>query len=252
MAAALGVLAADKIMSAIVKKKRKYGGDAYASKKVKTSAIASIRRQLVAARPEMKAVDTNSAFYFHNATTGINMICLNAMSQGDDIYQRTGRSIKIHSIEFDAKIVPGGTYPAAADRVKIALVWDRSPNGAVPTVTDMFQDIDYAGSTKTDPESHVNLNNRKRFKLLFHQKRMLPYLASATAAQAIFNVDQSDLNFNMYRRFKEPLETVYNTTTNALTAIQEGALFVVALSVASTTVNQAWALNISTRLRFTD
>lgn len=252
MAAALGILAAEKMLSVIQKKKRKHGSDSTTEKRVKTSAITAVRRQLDAVRPEIKCVDLNTQMSFDNAgSSNANVVTLNCIAEGSDFYQRIGREVKIASIQLVCNIIPGGTYPAAADRLKVALVYDRMPNGTTPTIQDIFLDVDKSGGTKCDPESHINLSNRKRFKILLHQIRIAPYLASATSQPAQTNIEQTELRFETYRRFKKPLTTIYNTTTALPAAIQEGSLLLIAYSVTSTTAASTWGLNYCVRIRYT-
>lgn len=242
----------DKIMSAVAKKKRKHPTQAGGSKKVKTSSITALRREVVANRPEMKSVDNNAQFFFDNlATSNANVVCINQLAQGDEFYNREGREVKLHKLQFQYTILPGPNYPKPVDRVKVALVYDRSSSGVVPTVQDIFQDIDYTGFAKTDAEAGLNLNNRKRFRLLLHRYHVLPHLAASSSEQQLLTSDQDNMTFKHFFNFKTPLEIIYSGSSANTSAINSGAIWLIAYSNESSSASEYWVLNFSARLRYT-
>ena len=197
------------LVNAFNKKKRKRTPD-----KVVVVPAGKLRRTLAgktsgALRPELKSVDYNNVKYFDNVATGAStFFVLNGIHVGPGFYQRTGRQIKMRSIQFKYTIEPI-TYPAPMDQLRVAIVFDRQPNGAYPALSDIFQDVDSAGTVKTDPESFLNLNNRERFRILHHQYMQVPQVNSATASQSLSSTDvNTNLTVSQFRYFPKDCQLV--------------------------------------------
>lgn len=87
---------------------------------------------------------------------------LNPVPQGTNSSQRIGRKLAMNRLHF--RWVKSQTVPAAATDVgqyypiRLLLVYDRSPQGALPLITDILSNAGF--------ESHVNLDNSDRFIIL--------------------------------------------------------------------------------------
>lgn len=168
------------------------------------------------------------------------------------MYQREGRTVHMLSLQYKFTILPGSTYPNPGDRLKLALVWDKSPNGNPPVISDIFQDVDQTGVVKTDPESNLNLNNRGRFRILRHWYKIVPVLQSSSSSPQVLNHDQENLTMEGYLNWRtDPKVAVFKDGLGVSGSIHEGALYCVALSANSTTAAPTWQLFYSFRLRYT-
>lgn len=243
------------LINAIRTKKRKRGSD-----KVVVVPASKIRRTLSGKSPsssvrtELKAVDYNSTRYFDNVTTGSStFFVLNGIQTGGSFYQRNGRQIKMRSIAFKYTIEPL-SFPAPLDQLRVAIVFDRQPNGALPALSDIFQDCDSAGATKTDPESWLNLNNRERFRIIHHHYAQVPQVNSATSQQAVASTDvNQSLTVNQFRYLPKECQLVtYKSDGNGISDIATGVLYLIAESANATTASATWTLRFNYRIRFYD
>lgn len=98
--------------------------------------------------------------------------CFPSLPQGTGVSERLGEKYTVKSIQMDMNIIPQPVNMESASigawsyfespepmRVEVALVFDRQTNGASATNTEVWKE---AGSTMSD----VNLDNRKRFKIV--------------------------------------------------------------------------------------
>lgn len=160
---------------------------------------------------------------------------INTVPQGDDAISRDGRKIIMKSVQYKlaAVALPGAGTPP---QPRLAIVYDKCPNGALPVVTDIFQSS--AGIALT------NLNNRDRFKIIHDNYIGLkhghdPALLVTAAYSAIFN-DEAFIRLDH--------QTIFGASGSGTQAgTLTGALYVVLLGGASDTQG---FLNI--RIRFAD
>lgn len=132
--------------------------------------------------PDMKAIDVGST-----TTTGgaggvpldlnnvASVVPLNLVAAGSSYFNRIGRKIAMESISFEGQIsFINNVGTALPDVGRIAIVYDRQPNGALPIFTDIFADQQAFGSPTSSTVAGLNLNNRDRFTLLLDKKFLLP------------------------------------------------------------------------------
>jgi len=97
------------------------------------------------------------------AFTGITE--LNDIQQGATVYQRIGVKVLMRSIRLR------GTLQASAItalcHVRLAVIYDRQPNGAAPAIGDIYVDCNGAGGTSLS--SSINITNKNRFTVLRDQ-----------------------------------------------------------------------------------
>lgn len=199
----------------------------------------NIKRSVVRRRPvqrgyptgtrgELKAVDVSIAQV--NDSTGA-VTLLNGIARGDDINERDGRQVTAKQLELRLyRYVTSGTGIDQLTRVLVVL--DRQANAAAPAITDVL--------VSASPYALQNLDNRKRFLILWDDLRHLN--ATAEADSACTNVKRISLKFQM--QFNNGnAGTVADITTNALYLITVG-------NVAAGAT--AGAVAGRTRFRFTD
>jgi len=191
--------------------------------------------------PEKKIVDVtaNTAV----ADTGY-IALLNGLSQGTSVITRVGQKIVIKSIDVRLKCSgqpPGATPTAYANWLRVLIVWDSQPNGALPPVSDIIEDL----TTGTGIVSPAYKNYLSRFKILWN--RVFDLVNVSAAAGSTFGMGGSDKYFS-----KTNLLTSYADSTNGdITDIITGALYFVAVGAHSAAANYP-TVEYYSRLRFYD
>lgn len=176
---------------------------------------------------EYKNVDLNIVDEAEPATDAIQgPVLLNPLAQGVGNTQRIGRKCTLRSISFRFHTglqAGGGTFTPTARR--FIVVYDRNPNGAAPTVPDVFaQTLFYA---------HQNLSNTDRFLILIDR---------------IFE-GSSSLGQNYGQAYRQISLEMSFIGTGATTAdIGTGAIWLFHVS----TGGAAAVLNFNSRCRFID
>lgn len=184
--------------------------------------------QIYVNKGEFKAVDASS-----NAaadTTG-TLVLLNGMARGDDINTRVGREVTMKSIELHWRAyVTAGT---GTDQVhRLLIVYDRQANAAALTGAQVL--------TTFDTISLKNLENRKRFKIMYDQTIYL----NATGEPGAGNVGK------WYRRLRHPV-TFNSGNAGTVADITTGSLY--ALVVGSEAAGAtAGNILLKTRIRYLD
>jgi len=186
-------------------------------------------RGLVVSDGELKSVDVALA---QLATTQASEVrLLNGIARGDEINERIGREVTMRSIQ-----VTGTTLATPGTGVdqnhRVLLVYDRQTNAAALTAAQVLAAVNcYAPR---------NLENRKRFKILFDRTWHL----NASAEPGSQHV------FKFYRRLAHPVTfnagdagTVADITTGSLYAISVGS------EPAGATAGSTF---LSTRIRYSD
>lgn len=188
--------------------------------------------------PESKVCDISVAPSVSITTTGL-LTLLNALAQGTDYQQRIGRQVNWQSIQLIIRIdLPETIANQRPTSVRLNLVWDRQPNGATPLTSDIYREVDSGGTPAVRSISPLNLNNRKRFKILWDWKENFGQGSNQSAY------------FDMYRKLKGV--TIFNgTLTATITVIDYGALYLFYQSDEGTTDNQP-LITFHSRCRFTD
>jgi len=142
---------------------------------------------------------------------------------------------------------------ASPDFLKWAIVYDRQPNGALPTYQQIFQLYDQTGATHSDAYSDVNLDERDRFMIIRHKTYNGPAqdVAGATPAQTI-GIPVEDQQINEFIKLKR-LTTHFNGTAAPLTItnIVTGALYLVTQGL-KPVASAPFDMNLAFRLRYDD
>lgn len=113
------------------------------------------------------------------------VISLNIIGEGDDYNQRNGRRIFAQYIEYDLFFTYGSAASSATPQYNAAtwhLVYDRQPNGAAATYTDIFDT-----STITLPAySFKNIKgNQDRFRILKSWAGTVGYQGNTDTSQRV-------------------------------------------------------------------
>lgn len=132
--------------------------------------------QLVQMKPSIKSVQKQvnnlkrNVFDLHLTTfeleadpssTTYSIYLINGIAQGDDVSQRSGNSIRMLNFKFRYNAIAADSSNA----VRVMLIYDNNPNGALPAGADLFQN--YATALTDNFASFIRFDNRKRFKTLY-------------------------------------------------------------------------------------
>lgn len=170
---------------------------------------------------EAKYLDTQAT----TAPATSSIVCVNQIAQGTDAFNRVGNKLRVASLQSNLKFNIHGS--ATATVVRCCLVLDKAPNGGgAPGITDVF--------VSSTPYSLRNVLSMRRFKVLRNF-----WVRLDTSDPETMRLMYKKLNFR----------TSYNTTTGAVTAIQEGALYWMFISDEAT---NGPTISYNTRLRFID
>lgn len=151
---------------------------------------------------------------------------LNGLTQGDDISNREGRQIRLKSVDISQAYSMNGA--AFGTIIRMMLVLDKQPNGAVFNSADLLQN--------TDTVAFRQLDNRRRFLILEDRK----YTISSTGP--IIGYD---------RVYKEiDIKTTYDdSNAGTIADIETNALYLLFISNEATNVPQ---VRVSARIRWLD
>lgn len=241
-----------------MKRGRSYGVSKPPKKKRRTSAYIPPRRAYPGSlvplasrgyrlnKSEKKVADIGTATY-NVSTTGVFTL-LAVPTLGSDMTNRIGRKIVYKSFYIRGYVLsqPSATNAVAscqASQTRMIIFADLQPNGAAPAVVDLLN--------TADPTSHLNLNNRDRFKIFCDKTYVFdPYMFSTTATQSYA---QASNNIKQIKKFKKiNLESIFNGTNGGTIGdITSGALYMFWIgSTANGTIDGNAIL--STRVRYID
>lgn len=170
------------------------------------------------------------------------VILINAVPQGAGTSQRIGRKWNMSSASFAFHFegVTSGNFPTTA---RMWLIWDKMPQGNLPSLGDIFADPSNLSRTqKNDAHS-------KRFTIV----RDWPNIMVGSTATSLSSLPSSKVEKYEYVSFGKNGKTVTNRDvgTGAIGDIEVGALYLVTSSLSSTAATNPdmWA-NI--RIRYHD
>lgn len=192
------------------------------------------------AAKELKTIDSLEVRI--NPTASLNaptLALLNGVATGDDFNSRDGRQILLKSIYFQCEVHPYGNTMSNGDVVRVMIIQDSQPNGAIFTTADMF-------STTSATYSSVavnNLNNRSRFKVLMDKKIALD--GAVYAASVLTGGNPSTRQFKRF--IKCNIITQYSGTGATIASISTNSLYLLVMSD-----NSLCDFRSSTRVRFQD
>jgi len=187
---------------------------------------------------EKKWFDTAIAFDFDDTGEVPASGQLTLIPQGVTQSTRIGSKCDITNLYFRGGIT-WNTVTATNSRVRLMIVMDTQCNGAAATWSDVLVN-------DTNIYSFNNLTNSQRFRILKDWIIMQP-LGMYDSTGTVKIAPQTYLEF--YKKFKEPVPVVYNSTTGAITEIRSNNFFLLAASDVSDDGNSFLG---SCRLRFTD
>lgn len=163
---------------------------------------------------DLTGADNNTAFRL-----------VNSIAAGNDSNQRDGAFVKMHSVRVEG-VIQQGTSQTTSQVARMILVYDASPNGAFPTLSQIFTS---AGSGQSDARLCTpNTENRQRFSVLMDKSYTIDPLDSSRLR-----------NLSIYKKLMIP--TIYKAGSAGSSAgigtIAQGALYMLLLGSAVYGVN---------------
>lgn len=155
-------------------------------------------KKAVARATELKNLDTTLNTRIVAAQTTATVGEVFSPDAGTDPTEHVGRTTKEVSLEYFLQASYAATT-AGSSPIRLAIVYDRQTNAALPTITDVWES-DSINTLR-------NLANSKRFKILVDQK-----------FQGMSDAGSKTLSEHGFRKFKFPLETNYNQTNGGTIA----------------------------------
>lgn len=217
-------------------KKRDFKKNTFKKKKITTQV------DLIGAERKNKDVVANYVMPIGGLFS--NPVLLSGIAVGGDANTRVGRRITMKSINMryilTCTAVPGGGPDGLEpNRARIVLIYDKSPNGALPTITDIW-----------DPTSSftsmLDLNNADRFVIIADE---MSEQVQGKAAQTV--VGQAMASGTCYRKIN--MEAVFSGTGGTIADVRTGAIYILVCGDATTTpTSGTYAVSALTRIRYTD
>lgn len=191
------------------------------------------------------------------AATQTAVVLINGIAQGNTEITRIGDEVKHAYVEinlFISNLVTANTAgPFTGDCGFWAVVLDRQPNGALAAFGDMF-DTSIAGSAGLD--FRITTKNQNRFKIISRNEWCVGCSQVDNAAQGLFVTGAQPYHIKEFIDLSklqgEDKSVHFNVgTTNAITAIDTGALLFVVAATTSDADNITTVIGQS-KYRFTD
>jgi len=200
---------------------------------------------------EIKAIDIEEQTYiFRDPNTATNIILLNGVQTGSGFFNRVGSRIEMKSLQINGFLGPNTAATSTTpSNLRMLIVYDRQPVGALPTVSDVLQDRNQVGTAITGGLSHINLDNRDRFTILRDMRWIVPTVTAGVVTGISIGVGDP-WTVNTFIKLKG-LGTHFKSTSNPATIadISTGALY--ALFVTETN-DSDWVVEADFRLRYDD
>ena len=199
---------------------------------------------------ELKAIDINDGTYgFTRPAGGGSIALLNGIQTGASFYNRIGSRVEMINLHIRGFIYYALT--SVQDQVRMIVFYDRQPNGATPTASDVLQSRNQSGATINAGSSEINLDQRDRFVII---RDILRYIPSVTVTVGVLTngpqIGGQDFQVNEFVKLKG-LSTHYKSSSAPTTVgdIATGALFVMFIS---DTQDSTTGFNGNFRLRYAD
>lgn len=194
---------------------------------------------------EIKTVDiplTSSNF-----VTTPTAILLNGVATGTNFVNRIGAKTFMKSIQFKANIQ--NILTSVEGVLRMLIVYDKQPNGALATIADVIESRDSANSSSTTIYSCPKVENRDRFDIIRDKTWHAPSVTNTGGVLTNLSYPSNDDEMEFSEFIKLKKKTTYKENTAVIGAISTGSLLMFLL--ASGTTN-AYQLSWGSRLRFYD
>lgn len=191
---------------------------------------------------EMKHADVNygTAITLDDDSTSVTL--LNGIASGVESYNRVGARIDPYSVYLNFQATNDSTTAGAWQWLRVALIWDRQPTGTLPTYSEIFKNVNAAGTTSVVGLVGRNGETTDRFYTIANKEL---YLTPKDA-----NSGGRWMQFGSIYKSLKGLKQQFKGTSAAIGSISTGALYLVlAAGTDATNTVSVWT---DTRFRYTD
>ncbi len=168
----------------------RYAGDAYSLAKRSIAGLNQIRKLI---NIEEKYLDT-SASVFPNQSGTSSVTCLSQITQGADISNRVGNSIRVQRLSLIGRTSVNSSVTTFS-LVRILVFRDMEGQGTAPVMSDVLETV---GSSAA-PRQPYDYLNRKRFSILADWVFPLTPFTSGQGSAHEFQYDVPLLKHVLYR-----------------------------------------------------
>jgi len=251
---------------AIAKEARKSrkSGSSYAAASALLNAAASSSGGMTYGRSsldqgELKGVDYRTAFNPVVATTDTNdcMHTLTLVPPGSGSYQRVGRKIVCKSIRLKGIVRcdlkrDGTTGDLTGNTLRMVVVYDQSPAGAIPNFNTIFGHTAQSGAQTSEFLDPLNLRQTGRFKVL--RELVWDCNPEAYPSEGTTHVVSSSWSIDEYIPLDDIVTTYSgNSETAQISDISTGAIYLIFRARANTADDKFVVTDkFSVRLRYVD
>lgn len=205
--------------------KNKRRGFRKGGKKMGAAMVKRIVKKQLAREIEIKRVDGISNLSPLMGVAAIHLF--NGIALGNDDFQRIGNQVTNKYIKCKGDV----TFPDSTNKVRVLLLQDKQPNGAFPTIGDLF-------TFTTQPiVSFLTPDSKARFNVL----RDKVYSGGSQGP--------TSRPLDWYVPLKNT-RTVYSAAGDSIVAIRTNAYYLVAISDSTVVPNPV--VNLACRIAYTD
>ena len=139
---------------------------------------------------EVKYVDNAATDDNFQLVGGTPWILINGIVQGAGNNQRIGNKVSLKALRMKGQIINLAT--AVQTHARLLVVYDKQPNGALPTYATVMQTRDNAGAASNTAFSDPNFDNKERFTILRDTTFVLPSVTNTVGVLTNVGFDQGN------------------------------------------------------------
>lgn len=205
------------------------------------------------AKVETKAVDTQIAPAAADFTGGL-VFLVNGLVQGTSSFTRVGIQVDPKAIRIRGSMAPAGLTNFPGPYIRMALVYDESPQAALPSYEDIFLSYQADGTSFTSGSSSPNVSGLIRFTVVRDINMQLGYVSNQNGI--VYATSPAQTSFETYakawnsqKKMKFPVRYKNKSNSGTVTDLATGAFYVVLYNSAPAGTIQT---NLSVRFSYTD
>jgi len=168
-------------------------------------------------------------------TPTAGLILIGSVSQGAGRYNRIGNGITYAGIKINLTLrnVQTVSFSAAPDQVRIALVYDRQPNGTTPSYQDIYQEQLNTGATGSTVWCGQNPDNIDRFTVVKEWNIATPGFSNNGSGDLVAMGAQDSDFFHSTLIYEDDdlaahnLQAFYSSSASGIANFTQGALWLV-------------------------
>jgi hypothetical protein len=186
-------------------------------------------------------------------TSAVNIIPLNLIRSGNGSWNRIGRILHMRSIRLKFSVestFSSGITTTYTRQLRYVLVYDKQPNGTLPTKADIFSNKTQDGVENAKWDSLLAYDNMQRFVILKDETiPMTPPVRSFDSTGSYTNTSSIDYYRDVYLKLNHMVNYKAENSPAVIGDISTGGLYLVYMVDPGTSVVNTSGV---ARLRYTD